>query len=149
MFSCSHVLVLLFHIKWKWWENWLYACMAWPISDLLCMPFRNFICVPQASRCPKPLCHFKGVLVGQSGKKVQPSSHLPKNVTCSALWATTSHCSLQGSKEILGGKSNTEPVCVKRGHLLSSHMPVYAFNTKLYTVKSICKTDLGWKKFTF
>lgn len=71
---------------------------------------------------------------GKEGKKVQPLSHLPKYATCSALWATVSHCSLQGSKKTLGGKPNTEPVCMSReGTSCTSHMPVFAFNIQIHT----------------
>lgn len=77
---------------------------------------------------------------GKEAKKVQPSPRLPKNVTCSALWATMSHCSLQGSKEILGGKSNTEPVCMSEvGTFSPSYVHMCSIRTKSLTRKQTPK----------
>ncbi len=66
---------------------------------------------------------------------MQPLSHLPKNVTCSALLATMSHCSRRGSKKRYWEENQTQSqsVCQERARSL----PVYVFNTKFKKINKL------------
>lgn len=142
IFAFSHFLMLLFglsvNIKWQWFESLLHACVdtvfgltethwVWHLEigeRLHAAPLFIHLCMPLISHCPKPFCHSEWLFMDSwRGKEGGESATLillaKKNVTCSALSAIMSQCSLQETEVTLGGKSNTASVNVSSvGHLL-------------------------------